>query len=134
MHYKRKLRNGDPAIVIRVRNDDVKRFWLKVTKGDSDECWNWTASTNIRGYGAFKLGSTHVQAHRYSYEILVAPIPPELTVDHLCRNILCVNPAHMEIVSRSENLRRLWVWRKEVGWRPGTSLPSSIIPQERPCA
>jgi hypothetical protein len=27
-------------------------------------------------------------------------------LDHLCRNPKCVNPNHLEVVTRSENLRR----------------------------
>lgn len=29
-----------------------------------------------------------------------------LTIDHLCRNPLCVNPDHLEPVTNSENVRR----------------------------
>src|SRR3546814_15830673 len=29
-----------------------------------------------------------------------------LVIDHLCRNRACCNPAHMEAVTRAENLRR----------------------------
>lgn len=45
-------------------------------------------------------------AHRAVYEALVGPIPPELELDHLCRNPACVNPAHLEPVTRKENVRR----------------------------
>ena len=31
---------------------------------------------------------------------------PLLTIDHLCKNPWCVNPAHMEVVTLQENLRR----------------------------
>lgn len=29
-----------------------------------------------------------------------------MTLDHLCRNRLCVNPEHLEVVSRGENVLR----------------------------
>lgn len=45
-------------------------------------------------------------AHRIAWEACESPIPQELTVDHLCFNKLCINPRHMEIVTRSENSRR----------------------------
>ena len=47
-----------------------------------------------------------VLAHRWSYEHHVGPIPEGLTVDHLCRNTSCVNPEHMEVVTREENAYR----------------------------
>lgn len=40
------------------------------------------------------------------YELLVGPIPEGLTIDHLCRNTMCVNPDHLEPVTHRENLMR----------------------------
>jgi uncharacterized protein YktB (UPF0637 family) len=40
------------------------------------------------------------------YERLRGPIPPTLTIDHLCRNRICVNPDHMEPVTHRENTLR----------------------------
>jgi hypothetical protein len=80
------------------------RFWAKVQKGDG--CWFWTgAVSGGDGYGRFNIGGTKL-AHRIAYEALVGPIPVGLTIDHLCRVRVCVNPAHMEPVTLAENLRR----------------------------
>lgn len=68
----------------------------------SGTCWLYTGTVNNRGYGTI-LGRG---AHRYFYEALVGPIPEGLTIDHLCRVKLCVNPAHLEPVTHEENNRR----------------------------
>lgn len=86
-----------------------ERFWEKVQK--SPGCWNWTASTRA-GYGGIKIRGKNKLAHRVSYEMIVATIPDDLTIDHLCKNKLCVNPAHMEVVSLSENVKRAQPWLK----------------------
>ena len=37
-----------------------------------------------------------VYSHRVIYTLLVDPIPPALTLDHLCRRPHCVNPSHLD--------------------------------------
>ena len=82
-----------------------KRFWPRVRKLD-DGCWEWTGARLRFGYGVFWDGKRNVKAHRWSYEYHVGPIPDGLVIDHLCCNPSCVNPAHMEPVTVSENNRR----------------------------
>jgi hypothetical protein len=72
----------------------------------ANDCWNWQKNKNSWGYGYIRVGPKMRQAHRVSYEAFVGPIPSGLTVDHLCRNPGCVNPAHLEPVTIAENLRR----------------------------
>jgi len=82
------------------------RFWEKVRKSADSGCWEWTASKFREGYGKFKMDGRSVGAHRWAYEHLRGPIPPELVCDHLCRNPGCVNPAHIELVTQKENILR----------------------------
>jgi hypothetical protein len=81
-----------------------ERFWPKVAK--TDGCWLWTASLNNKGYGEFRFQGRTSLAHRVAYELLIGPIPEGLSLDHLCRNPRCVNPAHLEPVTHQENMRR----------------------------
>jgi len=46
------------------------------------------------------------RAHRLMYQILVGPIPAGMDLDHLCRVRACVNPEHLEPVTRKENVAR----------------------------
>ena len=84
------------------RVEPAERFWPKVNKNGEGGCWLWTAGQNGTGYGRFDKSV----AHRFSYTLLVGPVPEGLDLDHLCRVRHCVNPAHLEPVTRSENLRR----------------------------
>jgi len=95
------------------------RFWPKVNKNgpisrkrpDLGRCWIWLGR-RARGYGYFWIarkpdGKHHsIPAHRVSYEWLKGPIAEGLEADHLCRVRHCVNPDHIEPVTRRENIMR----------------------------
>lgn len=104
-HYKRWRRYGDPRIG---RNNfggtAAARLWRQVEK--TPTCWLWVGPVS-NGYGVVtttEYGKT--KAHRLAYELLVGKVPDGLDLDHLCRVRRCVNPAHVEPVTRAENLRR----------------------------
>ena len=84
--------------------DYAVRFWSKVDK--SGDCWVWTGTRDVQGYGKFWGGQEKVLAHRVAYELLVGPIPADLVVDHLCFNPPCVNPRHLRVVTRLDNSLR----------------------------
>ncbi|WP_461634535.1 HNH endonuclease signature motif containing protein [Glutamicibacter soli] len=69
-------------------------------------CWLWTASTKENGYGQFNSSNRNWNAHRLVYELLVGPIQEGMELDHLCRVRHCVNPQHLEPVTRKVNVRR----------------------------
>lgn len=73
---------------------------------DPSGCWLWQGARNSTGYGSIGIGGRTYLTHRVAYEQMVGPIPPGLTIDHLCQVKTCCNPTHLEAVSRGENLRR----------------------------
>ena len=87
--------------------DDVSisRFWSKVDKRGPDECWPWMGAKSRKGYGRYFHMYRDVIAHRLSFFIAHGKMPDGVT-DHLCRNRLCVNPAHLEDVTNKENVLR----------------------------
>lgn len=83
-----------------------ERLLEKIDKDAPGGCWRWTGAIGTHGYGRFRAGGKTCQAHRITYELLKGPIPPDRDLDHLCRNRWCVNPDHLEPVSRRTNLLR----------------------------
>lgn len=85
----------------------AERFWAKVSKAAGDGCWEWTAAKYSNGYGAFQYFHGKVSvAHRWAYAAEFGPIPDNLVLDHLCRNVACVRPSHLEAVTQRENVHR----------------------------
>lgn len=84
----------------------VGSFWAKVDK--TDDCWTWTAALKD-GYGVIGWHEKEtkrdrvMRAHRLSWEIHNGLIPDDLTVDHMCHNRRCVNPAHLQLLTLEAN-------------------------------
>jgi len=80
----------------------------KIERIPESGCWLWVGAVHRNGYGSVHLSKPrrNAVAHRAVYELLVGPIPQNLDLDHLCRVRCCVNPAHLEPVTRKENLER----------------------------
>lgn len=73
----------------------------------TDSCWLWQGAKVKGGYGVIGVApNTTRLAHRVMYELHFGTIPEGLTIDHLCANPSCVNPAHLEAVTQRENVLR----------------------------
>lgn len=93
--------------------EQEERFWSHVDVPYQPSCcWEWVGRRLRNRYGAFSYfagpaGSRkqlNLAAHRVAYRVLVGPIPDGLVLDHLCRNVLCVNPDHLRPVVERVNL------------------------------
>lgn len=131
-HYQRAWLYGDP-LVKRSRWDDQTpemRFLAKVDKDgplpekrpELGPCWAWTGAKQGSGYGHFRLEGRGIGAHVAAYALMRGSIPEGTELDHLChpgdgscprvtcRHRLCVNPDHLEPVTRLENQKRGNTW------------------------
>lgn len=98
---------------------------------DDNACWIWLGPACKDGYGRIPVtvsrgACRNESTHRASYEAFVGPIQPGLTIDHLCRNRICCNPAHLEPVTHRVNSQRggksLWTHCKAGHPLSGTNL------------
>lgn len=84
----------------------------RITEEPGSGCWEWAGAPSSKGYNRVRWQGATVGVHRLTYHLLVDgsldlhPGRGSNTVDHLCRNRGCVNPAHLEPVSNRENTIR----------------------------
>lgn len=73
---------------------------------EASGCWVPALKPDRKGYIRAKVEGRSVFVHRLAYLVMCGAIPEGMTLDHLCRNPGCCNPAHLEPVTVAENIRR----------------------------
>jgi len=99
------------ALADRAPSEDYEGAYANYVADPVTGCWLWQGYADRNGYGRIydgtrPRGRRTEWAHRAFYERHKGLIPTRHEVDHVCRVTVCVNPEHLEAVTKVEHARR----------------------------
>ena len=107
-----------PEQELTIKGRTMAKFERQFSKGSNTECWEWNGLINRFGSARFQAvilnnetntKTTTQTAHRFAWIVAHSSIPSHhQVVQHTCRNKLCVNPDHLELVTKAESLKSRW--------------------------
>ena len=99
------------------REDIIGKVMSRVEIDENTGCWNWQGPTSGEGrgggYGRMCVSGQTCAVHIVSYTHFYGFVPGTKQVDHKCRNRLCCNPLHLELVTHKQNQKRRALAKKE---------------------
>lgn len=85
----------------------AERLAAKVIPGGSDgTCLEFTGCVVRKGYGQMKVAGKPQYTHRVAYALRHGSVPAAMTIDHVCRNTVCCNPDHLQLMTNEENVEQ----------------------------
>lgn len=99
----------------------ICRFQFKVEERPG-RCWLWKGAKDPNGYGHFWTGTAFTTAHRVAFLLAGGKLEPQHDVCHSCDNPSCVNPNHLFLGTRLDNVSDCI--------RKGRFFPPPIRPQD----
>lgn len=120
------LRVSDTHAEARSVESYIARIERRSSAPDANGCMHWHGVKTDHGHGRFTIRGKFQMVHRVVYELLVAPIPEGMYVDHVCGTRDCVNIQHLRLVTPQQNAEhRVQLSPTNTSGFPGVSYSQS---------
>lgn len=86
----------------------LQRFEANYIPEPNSGCWIWLGPINSEPRATVHYLGRQDQAARVSYALYRGAIPQGMCVCHFCDTPLCVNPDHLWLGTRSDNMRDMY--------------------------
>lgn len=77
---------------------------LSKTRAGPNGCMEYTGCVQANGYSRATVRRKTDYGHRHMYRLMNGPIPEGLDVRHKCDNRRCINPDHLIVGTRKQNM------------------------------
>jgi HNH endonuclease len=85
------------------RRGPVERCWRFILPDEETHCWIWTGDLDSSGYGTIWDIRIAIRAYRAIWTHVFGNVPEGKELHHRCGVKKCVNPFHLEPLTRREH-------------------------------
>jgi hypothetical protein len=107
-----------------------KPILCRETEGGCVECVSHKLQS--AGYVQMMINGRMKLLHRYRFELAYGPVPEKYDLHHECENEWCVNPLHLQMLTRAQHLQLTYRNLKARGWvRPARAEKPKPAPKPK---